>query len=76
MSIDTLIMLAGGFVAALPFFGFPNSWDNVFFFAAGVCVIALGIMVRRRGASGMKRTNGMAHFEENRPVKVETHETT
>jgi hypothetical protein len=49
MTIDTLIMLSGAFVAALPFLGFPNTWDSVFFFAAGVFVISLGIIVRRRG---------------------------
>lgn len=49
MTLDTLIMLAGAFVAALPFLGFPNSWDTWLFFAAGVFVIALGIVVRRRG---------------------------
>lgn len=48
MTIDALIMLSGAFVAALPFLGFPNSWDTFFFLAAGVFVIALGIIVRRR----------------------------
>ena len=49
MTLDTLIMFSGGFVAVLPFLGFPNSWDNVFFFLAGIFVIGLGIVVRRRG---------------------------
>lgn len=49
MTLDTLIMLTGALVAVLPFLGFPNSWDNVLFFLAGVLVIALGIIVRRRG---------------------------
>lgn len=48
MTIDALIMLSGAFVAALPFLGFPNSWDTFFFLAAGIFVIALGIIVRRR----------------------------
>ncbi|MDO8514581.1 MAG: hypothetical protein Q7S50_03495 [bacterium] len=48
MSLDALIMLTGAFVALLPFLGFPNSWDTVFFFLAGVLMIALGIVVRRR----------------------------
>lgn len=48
MTIDALIMLAGAFVAGLPFLGFPNSWDTVFFFIAGAFIIALGIVVRRR----------------------------
>lgn len=55
MTLDTLIMLSGALVAVLPFLGFPNSWDNVIFFLAGVFVIALGITVRRRG-SGNGRT--------------------
>ncbi|MEK7093315.1 MAG: hypothetical protein AAB927_02415 [Patescibacteria group bacterium] len=49
MTLDALIMLSGGFVAVLPFLGFPNSWDSVFFFLAGVLIIGLGIVVRRRG---------------------------
>ena len=48
MTIDALIMYAGAFLAVLPFLGFPNSWDTFFFLAAGVFVIALGIVVRRR----------------------------
>ena len=51
MTLDTLIMLAGAFVAVLPFLGFPNSWDNVLFFLAGVFIISLGVVLRRR-ASG------------------------
>ncbi|OGG54061.1 hypothetical protein A3C20_00545 [Candidatus Kaiserbacteria bacterium RIFCSPHIGHO2_02_FULL_55_25] len=49
MTLDALIMLSGGFVAVLPFLGFPNSWDSVLFFLAGVFIIGLGIVVRRRG---------------------------
>ncbi len=48
MTLDALIMLAGAFVAVLPFLGFPNSWDTVLFFLAGISVIALGIILRRR----------------------------
>ncbi len=48
MTIDTLIMLAGAFVAVLPFLGFPSSWNTVFFVIVGIFVIALGIVVRRR----------------------------
>jgi len=48
MTIDTLIMLSGSFVVILPFLGFPNSWDSVLLFLAGVFIIALGIVVRRR----------------------------
>ncbi|OGG53744.1 hypothetical protein A3H16_04315 [Candidatus Kaiserbacteria bacterium RIFCSPLOWO2_12_FULL_53_8] len=48
MSLDALIMCAGAFVAILPFLGFPNTWDNIFFFLTGIFIIALGIVVRRR----------------------------
>ena len=51
MTIDTLIMLAGAFVASLPFLGFPNSWDNVMLFLAGIFIISLGIVIRRRGTN-------------------------
>ncbi len=47
MTIDALIMLTGGFVAVLPFLGFPNSWDTAFLFLAGILIIVLGIVVRR-----------------------------
>ena len=48
MTLDTLIMLSGGFVALLPFLGFPNSWDNVLLVAAGVFIVILGLLVRTR----------------------------
>ena len=48
MTVDALLMSAGAFVAVLPFLGFPNSWDTVLFFVAGVFIIGLGIVVRRR----------------------------
>ncbi len=48
MTIDALIMLAGAFVAVLSFLGFPNTWDTFFLLLAGIFIIALGIVVRRR----------------------------
>jgi hypothetical protein len=54
MTLDTLIMFLGALTALLPFLGFPNSWDRLMFLAIGGCIVALGIMVRRRG-TGMKR---------------------
>lgn len=48
MTIDALIMLAGAFVALLPFLGLPTSWDTVLLFLAGLAIVSLGIMVRRR----------------------------
>lgn len=47
MTVDTLIMFSGAFVAVLPFLGFPNSWDTALLFLAGVLIIGLGIVVRR-----------------------------
>ena len=74
MTIDALIMLLGAIVAVLPFLGFPENWDTVFFFLAGVFIIALGIVVRRRlpqqkntlTSSGMK--SGKA-FVESAPAR-------
>ncbi len=48
MTLDALIMFAGGFVAVLPFLGLPNSWDSMLLLIAGVAIVALGITVRRR----------------------------
>ncbi|MDO8552891.1 MAG: hypothetical protein Q7S01_05245 [bacterium] len=62
MTLDTLVMLAGAFVATLPFLGFPNSWDKALFLLAGIFVISLGIIVRRREAHsanpGQKNNEG------------------
>ena len=49
MTLDALIMLAGGFVLIEPQLGFPATWDNVLLSCAGILIIALGIAVRRRG---------------------------
>jgi len=49
MTIDTLIMLSGAFVALLPFLGFPSRWDQFLLLAIGIFIIALGIVVRRKG---------------------------
>lgn len=48
MTLDTLIMLAGVFVAALPFLGFPSSWDRVLLLIVGILIIGLGVALRRR----------------------------
>ncbi|MFA7309362.1 MAG: hypothetical protein WC050_00465 [Candidatus Paceibacterota bacterium] len=77
MTIDSLIMLSGAFVAVLPFLGFPNSWDSVFFLVVGVFVIALGIIVRRRGQSLIvRRPMRDPHFVEHMPevARDERHE--
>ncbi|KKW19484.1 MAG: hypothetical protein UY61_C0056G0012 [Candidatus Adlerbacteria bacterium GW2011_GWC1_50_9] len=49
MTLDILIIFAGSFVAALPFLGFPSSWDTALFFLVGIFIIGLGIAVQRRG---------------------------
>lgn len=49
MTIDALIMFSGAFVTLLPFLGFPLRLDNVILVILGIFVIALGIIVRRRG---------------------------
>ena len=49
MTLDTLAMSAGVFVAILPYLGFPNSIDSILFLIAGVFIVALGITLRRRG---------------------------
>jgi hypothetical protein len=48
MTVDALTILAGCLVAVLPFLGFPRAWLQVIFFVLGVCVVILGIVVRRR----------------------------
>lgn len=75
MTLDTLIMLSGGFVAVLPFLGFPNSWDNVFFFLAGVFIIGLGIVARRRGlgvTDGKKKETYFAGSTTDTPQSQDT----
>lgn len=48
MTLDTLIMLSGAFVALVPFLGFPTSWDTALLLLAGIIIIGLGIVVRRK----------------------------
>ena len=69
MTLDTLIMLAGGFVAVLPFLGFPNSWDTAFLFIAGILIIVLGIVVRREinTSGGVPKQHIGDTFVENLP---------
>ncbi len=49
MTLDTVIMLFGAIVAALPFLQLPPNWIPPLSFIAGIVIIALGIIVRRRG---------------------------
>jgi hypothetical protein len=67
MTTDALIILGGSLVAVLPFLGFPGSWDRIFFLILGVCIVALGIAVRRKQVAqgpGVKPT----HFAESQPT--------
>lgn len=48
MTLDTLIMLTGAFVAVLSFLGFPASWDTWLLVIAGIVIIGLGVVVRRK----------------------------
>lgn len=67
MTLDALIMLSGAFVALLPFLGFPNNWDTVLFFLAGIFIISLGIAIRRKDNASPQAKNGT--FVENAPQK-------
>ncbi|MDP3646382.1 MAG: hypothetical protein Q8R25_04825 [bacterium] len=70
MTTDALIILAGALVAVLPFLGFPNSWDTVFFFLLGIFVVALGIVVRRKQVAQRPRVTP-THFTESLPVSAD-----
>ncbi|MFZ2555753.1 MAG: hypothetical protein WAZ27_02770 [Minisyncoccia bacterium] len=75
MTIDALIMAAGAFVAILPFLGFPIKWDSVLLVVVGTIIIALGIVIRRRG---VRRTPPLVRtpqtFVESAPGSADTHE--
>jgi len=68
MTLDALIMFFGAFVAVLPFLGFPNSWDNVLFLCAGIVIVVLGIVVRRRLNQKTARTE-LSRVSETAPVE-------
>ena len=72
MTVDTLIMLAGAIVALLPFLGFPNSWDSIFFLLLGIFVIALGIVVRRRSPAQTDAPRPRSHIVESVPQENDT----
>ncbi len=71
MTIDSLILLAGGLIAVLPFLGIPNRIDSVIFALLGVFVISLGIVIRRRKERKPKRRVPRdSQFIENTPLRV------
>ena len=74
MSLDALIMLAGFFVAVIPFLGFPVSWHEWMFFILGISVIALGIAVRRRGKTQSPKHSARAEFVESVPQGVKAYD--
>lgn len=59
MTLDALIMLAGAIVGVWTFLGFPPNWDKPVLFILGVFIVALGIVVRRRGVK--TRVNSMSN---------------
>ena len=72
MTLDTVIMLAGGFVAVLPFLQLPPSWITPLSFIAGVVIIGLGVVVRRNGARcRMHRKETHEHFVDATPKREE-----
>ena len=75
MTIDTLIIFAGAFVAVLPFLGFPAAWDTVFFVIAGVFIISLGIALRRRSVARRSREAGSGAIRESGPLLRGDHDS-
>lgn len=70
MTLDSLIMLVGTFVAIVPFLGLPNAWDSYLYFILGVCTIALGIVVRRRYTGRRNIDRVASSFVENEPART------
>jgi hypothetical protein len=70
MTLDTVIMSFGAFVAVLPFLQFPQDWTDFFAFLAGIIIIGLGIAVRRRGLGHSVSTDQGKLFE-TEPVQEE-----
>lgn len=70
MSLDALIMLSGAIIAVMPFLGFTVAMQMWIFFVLGICVIALGIAVRRRGEKRRKPGKRKGEFVESVPANV------
>lgn len=76
MTLDALIMFSGALIALIPFLGFPLKWDNVILVVLGVFIIALGIVIRRRGLvkrSAINKGNGTLFVESVPQRSVGTH---
>jgi hypothetical protein len=74
MTLDTVIMSFGAFVAVLPFLQFPQDWTDFFAFLAGIIIIGLGIAVRRRGLGHSALSDQGKLFDTEVPTKDETAE--
>lgn len=71
MTLDSLILLAGGLIAVLPFLGIPNRIDTILFTLLGIFVISLGIVIRRRKEKKPRRRSAREpQFVENAPLRV------
>ena len=63
MTLDSIIILIGALIVILPFLGFPPQWSAYMVAVLGLIVVALGIIVRRRGGA-----SGHAHMPEKQPA--------
>lgn len=66
MTLDALIMIAGAFVVVVPFFGFPTDLLKALLFVAGVVVIGLGIVVRRKEGERQTKERLASQTQESR----------
>ena len=68
MGKETLIMFFGAWVAVESFLGFPLLWDEVIYGILGVCIVLLGILLRRDALRRRARHAQRAEtFAENAP---------
>lgn len=44
----TVYIIIGILIALMPFLGFPSSWKDAFYVLAGLAVVALAMMRKRR----------------------------
>ena len=67
MTIDTIIMFLGLFVAILPHLGIPAWIDTYLLAIAGACIIMFGIVIRRRRTRRARAKRAGEVFVENAP---------
>ncbi len=75
MTLDAFIMLVGALVALLPYLGFPNSWDRVILLVLGICIVIVGVVVRRRGTKKNVVLEAPRTFEEHVQPELSQHDT-